>query len=62
MEQDAGRREDMAADLAEVGIVVTPERQARGRRRLAEAKAERTPEAVAAMRELLGLPAAGSAA
>lgn len=49
-------RQDMASALAGVGIVVDELGKARGRRRLAETRAARTPEALTAMRNLLGRP------
>jgi len=54
-------REDTTAMLAAVGITVTEEGKARARAKLAAAKAQRTPDQVAALRAQLGLPPATAA-
>lgn len=61
MEPDNAQQESMADALARVGIVVTPEGKARAKKLLADAAAQRTPEALAQMRALVGLPPAAAA-
>lgn len=61
MEPDKAPPESMADALARVGIVVTPEGKARAKKLLADAAAQRTPEALAQMRALVGLPPASAA-
>lgn len=56
MAEDADQQESMTDALARVGIVVTAEGKARARAKLDEAAAKRTPERLAAMRALVGLP------